>query len=137
MLHKAIGVELILPHPSFWLKLTIIFFILFTHTKHEVCTMFTPSEIYYEKAIKSYDLGIQLLKKYSNIPQFPIENHNNIPELREKSNDEFMNLKRKLILGVRKTHKHVANNKVSNYLVPYTSSRMYCSMPILLSCLPL
>lgn len=99
------------------------------------CIMFTPTEIYYEKAIKGYDLGIQLLKKYSDIPQIPIENHNNIPTLREKSNNEFMNLKQKLILGVRKTHKFVDNNKVSNYLVPYTSSRLYSSMSILLSCL--
>lgn len=98
--------------------------------------MFTPSEIYYEKSIKNYDLGIQLLKQYSNIPHIPIENHNNIPELREKSNIEFMNLKQKLILGVRKTHKYTDNNKVSNYLVPYTSSRLYRSMSILLSSMP-
>lgn len=94
--------------------------------------MFTPSEIYYEKSIKSYDLGIQLLKKYSNIPQIPIESHNNIPELRQKSNTDFMNLKQKLILGVRKTHKYSDNNKVSNYLVPYTSSRLHRGLSILL-----
>ncbi len=84
--------------------------------------MFTPTEIYYEKAVKSYELGIQLLKKYSNVPQIPIESHNNIDSLRSQPNTEFKNLKHKLILGVRKTHKYSDNSKVSNYLVPYTSS---------------
>lgn len=99
--------------------------------------MFNPTEIYYEKSIKSYELGIQLLRKYSNVPQIPIETHNNIPELRAKSNNEFINLKRKLILGVRKTHKYSENNKVSDYLVPYTSSRLHSSMLILLLSMPL
>ena len=31
-------------------------------------------------------------------------------------------MKRNLIIGVRKTHKFVENHKVSDYLVPYTSS---------------
>lgn len=84
--------------------------------------MFVPTEIYYEKAIKSYELGISLLKKYENVPKFIIENHNNIDELRTKPNTEFSNLKRKLIIGVRKTHRYQENHKVSDYLVPYTSS---------------
>lgn len=66
--------------------------------------------------------GISLLKKYENVPKIIIENHNNIEELRTKPNTEFSNLKRKLIIGVRKTHRYEPNQKVSNYLVPYTSS---------------
>ena len=31
-------------------------------------------------------------------------------------------MKRNLIIGTRKTHKYVENHKVSDYLVPYTSS---------------
>ena len=31
-------------------------------------------------------------------------------------------MKRNLIIGIRKTHKYVENHKVSDYLVPYTSS---------------
>lgn len=98
--------------------------------------MFKPDEIFYEKAIKGYDLGIQLLKQYQDIPQKIIENHNNIESLRNKPNTEFPNLKRKLIIGIRKTHKYSPNHKVSDFLVPYTSSRMYSFMLILLSCLP-
>lgn len=84
--------------------------------------MFIPNEIYYEKSIKSYELGIQLLKKYENVPKTIIENHNNIDELRKKPNTEFSNLKKKLIIGVRKTHKYSPNHKISDFLVPYTSS---------------
>ncbi len=84
--------------------------------------MFVPDEIYYEKAIKSYELGISLLKKYENIPKTIIDNHNNIESLRSKPNTEFINLKKKLIIGVRKTHRYEPNQKVSDFLVPYTSS---------------
>lgn len=99
--------------------------------------MFIPDEIYYEKAIKSYDLGISLLKKYENIPKFIIENHNNIEKLRLLPNSEFPNLKKKLIIGVRKTHRYEENHKVSDFLVPYTSSRVHSIMSLLLLSLSL
>ena len=93
--------------------------------------MFIPKVIYYEKEIEDYTLGKELLKKYENIPKVIIENHNNIEEMRKKQNNEFANMKRNLIIGVRKTHKFVENHKTSDYLVPYTSSGctamcMYC-----------
>ena len=96
--------------------------------------MFLPQYIYYEKDIANYDLGKKLIDKYKekNIPFIEIEKHNNIEELRAKDNSEFKNLKRNLIIGVRKTHKFVENHKVSDFLVPYTSSRMYCNVFILL-----
>ncbi len=84
--------------------------------------MFIPSAIYYEKNILNYPLGQELMKKYESIPKFIIENHNNIPEMRSKSNTEFTKMKRNLIIGVRKTHNFVINHKVSDFLVPYTSS---------------
>ena len=84
--------------------------------------MFIPNCIYYEKNIENYELGKELLKKYSDIPKVIIDNHNNIEELRKKSNGEFTNLKRNLIIGIRKTHNFVPNHKVSDFLVPYTSS---------------
>ena len=40
--------------------------------------------------------------------------------MREKENAEFGKMKRNLIIGTRKTHKYVENQKVSDYLVPYT-----------------
>ena len=97
--------------------------------------MFVPEEIFYEKAIKSYELGIQLLKKFDNIPKKVIESHNNIDELKNKPNKDFPILKKKLIIGVRKTHKYSPNHKVSDFLVPYTSSRLYSILSLLLSSL--
>ena len=95
--------------------------------------MFLPKAIYYEKNAENYELGKVLLERYKklNIPMKTIENHNNILELRSKENSEFTKLKQYLIIGIRKTHKFVPNNKISDYLVPYTSSGctamcMYC-----------
>lgn len=97
--------------------------------------MFKPKFIYYEKEILNYSLGKELMDKYKDTQKIEIENHNNIEEMRSKQNSEFMNMKQNLIIGVRKTHKFVENHKTSDYLVPYTSSRMYCCMYVLLSCL--
>jgi spore photoproduct lyase len=69
-----------------------------------------------------YELGKKLKEKYGGVPWIPIENHNNIEELRRNSNKEFVHMKRFLIIGVRKTHKYTPNQKVSDFLVPYTSS---------------
>ena len=93
--------------------------------------MFNPKAIYYEKEIENYKLGKELLKKFEKVPKVQIENHNNIEEMRKKENSEFAQMKTNLIIGVRKTHKYVENHKVSDYLVPYTSSGctaacMYC-----------
>lgn len=84
--------------------------------------MFKPKVIYYEKEIENYILGKELLEKYESIPKIIIANHNNIEELRKRQNSEFLELKKNLIIGVRKTHKFVENHKISNFLVPYTSS---------------
>lgn len=84
--------------------------------------MFCPKCIYYESGIENYELGRKLLEKYKDVPKVQIENHNNIEELRKKNNSEFPKLKQNLIIGTRKTHKFVENHKVSDYLVPYTSS---------------
>lgn len=81
-----------------------------------------PTHIYYEPNIDDYELGKQLRTQFSDLPWIPIENHNNIEELRTKENSDFVNLKHLLIIGTRKTHKYVENHKVSDYLVPYTSS---------------
>ena len=93
--------------------------------------MFKPKAIYFEKEIENYTLGKELLEKYKDIPKIEIQSHNAIEEMRKKQNKEFVSMKRNLIIGVRKTHKFVENHKVSDYLVPYTSSGctaacMYC-----------
>lgn len=97
--------------------------------------MFKPKAIYFEKEILEYPLGKELMKKFEDIPKVEIENHNNIEEMRKKENKEFVNLKRNLIIGIRKTHKFVPNHKTSDFLVPYTSSRMYSILYVLLSSL--
>ena len=71
------------------------------------------------------------MEKYKEIPKVEIQNHNNIEEMRKKQNKEFADMKRNLIIGIRKTHKFVENHKTSDFLVPYTSSGctaacMYC-----------
>lgn len=81
-----------------------------------------PEKVYYERAVMEYELGKYLKDKFPNIPWIEIENHNNIEQLRTNSNKEFARMKRYLILGIRKTHKYVPNHKVSDFLVPYTSS---------------
>ena len=93
--------------------------------------MFKPDVIYHEKNVTNYELGKELFLKYKDIPKVQIESHNKIDELRSQPNSEFANLKRHLIIGVRKTHKYEPNHKVSDFLVPYTSSGctamcMYC-----------
>lgn len=95
--------------------------------------MFKPKAIYYEPNSLNYELGKELINKYKEqgIDLIEIENHNNIEEMRKKENKEFANMKQNLIIGVRKTHNFVPNHKVSDFLVPYTSSGctamcMYC-----------
>lgn len=94
--------------------------------------MFNPKTIYYEEDIKNYELGKILLNKYKDTPKIIINNHNNIEELRKKENEEFGKLKQNLIIGIRKTHKFVPNHKTSDFLVPYTSSRLYSNVLVLL-----
>ena len=95
--------------------------------------MFIPDACFYEEKAYEYGLGKRLLDKYKsqNIPMVVIENHNNIEQMRKKQNKEFPYMKRNLIIATRKTHKYTENHKVSDYLVPYSSSGctamcMYC-----------
>ncbi|MDO5556249.1 MAG: radical SAM protein [Clostridia bacterium] len=95
--------------------------------------MFIPKTVYFETKSKDYELGKRLLDDYERqgVKLIQIENHNNIEELRKNSNSEFANMKQNIIIGIRKTHKFVPNYKVSDFLVPYTSSGctamcMYC-----------
>lgn len=81
-----------------------------------------PKKIYYEPEVLDYKLGQKLKNKYSDVEWIPIKSHNNIEELRTRSNADFVEMKKYLIIGIRKTHKYVENQKVSDYLVPYSSS---------------
>lgn len=81
-----------------------------------------PKKIYYEINSLDHPLGKNLKEKYNDIEWIPIKSHNNIEVLRNKDNEDFVELKKYLIIGTRKTHKYVENRKVSDYLVPFTSS---------------
>lgn len=78
--------------------------------------------VYYEPQALEYQLGKQLHETYQSLPWIEIQSHNYIPELSIAGNRDFPKLKQHLILGTRKTHKYVKNHKVSDWLVPYTSS---------------
>ena len=78
--------------------------------------------VYFEPDSLTYELGRQLKAQFANLPWIPVESHNSISEMQQKANAEFGKMKRNLIIGIRKTHKYVENHKVSDYLVPYTSS---------------
>lgn len=79
-------------------------------------------KIYYEPKVLEYPLGKKLKEIYSDIEWIPIISHNNIEELRKRNNDNFVLMKHYLIVGIRKTHQYVTNQKASDYLVPFTSS---------------
>lgn len=79
-------------------------------------------KIFYEPKALDYELGKLLKKQYESSEWIPIENHNNIESLRQNPNTEFAAMKRYLIIGTRKTHTYRKNEKVSDFLVPYTSS---------------
>lgn len=81
-----------------------------------------PKKIYYEPDILNYPLGVKLKHMFPDTEWIPIESHNNIEELRSRSNEDFVEMKKYLIIGTRKTHKYVENQKISDFLVPFTSS---------------
>ncbi len=81
-----------------------------------------PRIVYYEPQALKYELGKELKEKFSSSQWIEIENHNNIPQLREQQNCEFAKMKQNIVIGVRKTHKYTPNFKTSDFLVPYTSS---------------
>jgi len=83
---------------------------------------FEPERLYVEKGCEHYPLGRQLMDKYAGNEMIWVDDHNRIPELRERPDSDFPRLKRYLVLGIRKSLTHQPNNKTSDFLVPYTSS---------------
>ncbi len=78
--------------------------------------------IFYEPGSLDYELGKMLKEQYQEAEWIEIENHNNIESMRKNPNTEFAAMKRYLVIGTRKTHVYRPNEKVSDFLVPYTSS---------------
>ncbi len=78
--------------------------------------------VFYEENVLNYKLGKELKEKFSYLQWYPIESHNRIKEFYSSPNKDFAKLKKHLIIGTRKTHKYTENHKVSDWLVPFTSS---------------
>ena len=78
--------------------------------------------VFYEPDILNYPLGKELKEKYSHLNWSEIQSHNRIKEFSNAPNKDFTKLKQHLIIGVRKTHNYRENHKVSDWLVPFTSS---------------
>ena len=91
------------------------------HTFLKAGAYLNPDKVFSSPPLK-YELGKELRERFCDIPWVAIQSHNKIDELRAKSNREFPKLKRHLIVGVRKSLTHTPNHKVSDFLVPYTSS---------------
>ncbi len=81
-----------------------------------------PDKVFYEPAVLDYELGRQMQEKFAQVPWIEIESHNRIEQLRKNENQQFPRMKRHLIIGVRKSLSYTPNHKVSDFLVPYTSS---------------
>ena len=85
---------------------------------------FEPKTVLYEPDSAKYEFGRTMLAKFMDkgIPMEKIESHNRIPEMTSRPNSDFPLMKSYMILGVRKTLKYTPNSKVSDWLVPFTSS---------------
>jgi spore photoproduct lyase len=85
---------------------------------------FKPARVYVEHGCDKYTLGRQLIDKYSKagVEILEIDDHNNIPENRERPDRDFPKMKDYLVLGIRKSLTYRRNHKTSDFLVPYTSS---------------
>lgn len=80
------------------------------------------TKVYYEPSSLNYPLGQQLKQRFSTLEWIPILSHNSIQELQKKENRDFITMKSYLIIGIRKTHRYTNNQKLSDFLVPFTSS---------------
>lgn len=85
---------------------------------------YVPSKVFYEKGILEYEQGRNLFDKYKNmgIDLNVIEKHHKIDELRDMPDEKFVEMKKYLILGIRKSLRLIPNNKSADYIVPFTSS---------------
>ena len=86
--------------------------------------IFKPEKVYFENDVLNYPLGIELIDRYTNlgISLTEIDSHNKIPELRELPDSEFVNMKKYLIIGIRKTLRLIPNTRSADFIVPFTSS---------------
>ena len=94
---------------------------------------FEPKAVFVEKGCENYELGRELAERYRKlgVEVVPVEDHNKIPQMRQRPASDFPKMKDMLVLGIRKSLAYRKNNKTSDFLVPYTSSGcsamcMYC-----------
>lgn len=85
---------------------------------------FLPKKILYEQAILEYPLGVELFNKYKDlgIEMLKIEKHHNVPFVKESPDEKFIEFKKYLVLGVRKSLTLSPNKLSADFIVPFTSS---------------
>ena len=85
---------------------------------------FIPEKILYEENILKYDLGKELYQKYKNmhIEMIPIDKHHDVEFIKKAPDEKFVEFKKYLVLGVRKSLRLTPNKLSADFIVPFTSS---------------
>lgn len=85
-----------------------------------------PKKIYYEPEALEYELGKKLKNMYTDVEWIPIKSHNNIEELRTRSNYDFTELKKYLIVGIRKPINIMKTKRfpIILYLIPLPAAAL-------------
>ncbi|GKX29703.1 hypothetical protein SH1V18_21830 [Vallitalea longa] len=85
---------------------------------------FIPEKVLYEKKIIEYDLGKKLFERYKNmdIEMIPIEKHHDVEFIKKAPDEKFVEFKKYLVLGIRKSLQLSPNKLSADFIVPFTSS---------------
>lgn len=85
---------------------------------------FIPEKVLYEKKILENDLGKKLFDRYKNmdIEMIPIEKHHDVEFIKKAPDEKFVEFKKYLVLGIRKSLQLSPNKLSADFIVPFTSS---------------
>ncbi|MCT4686105.1 SPL family radical SAM protein [Vallitalea sp.] len=85
---------------------------------------FIPAKVLYEETILEYELGKTLYERYKNmnIEMIPIEKHHDVEFIKKAPDEKFVEFKKYLVLGIRKSLQLTPNKLSADFIVPFTSS---------------
>ncbi|WDV45118.1 hypothetical protein PV797_16565 [Clostridiaceae bacterium M8S5] len=85
---------------------------------------FIPSKVLYQEDILKYKLGKELYSKYKNMnmEMVSIKKHHDIDFIKDAPYYKFVEFKKYLVLGIRKSLRLMPNNRSADFIVPFTSS---------------
>ena len=85
---------------------------------------FIPQKVLYQNEILQYKLGQELYHRYKNmgIEMVPIKDHHNVEFIKKAPDEKFVEFKKYLVLGVRKSLRPTPNERSADFIVPFTSS---------------